>query len=558
MNTTNRTNQPNLIPQVQISSDNQYLLFYNGTNEQQEILSAYIAPLALIKVKERYEFKSFEFIDYDKKLCTINIPLAYFSGSSERIEVLLRQRGFDFPASRKRRTILFEYLTAITPRLRLGGVAKYGWAEDLSYFNYGGHIITKRNDLVNTLPININILLNPDIARFNQDVAPYLTSNNMLIIGLCATFVAPLLKLLNIESFGIHYYGSSSSGKSLITTLAGSIIGNSNYVTKWQSTANGIEGLATNSNDLPLILDEMSQFKDYSKLEATIMMLINGVGTARLNKNAELMPPPRWSICVISTGNQTPMLFTGGRVNVAADIRIFNIPANTPELGVLNELHKFKTSYEFVKYINKLAPNPIFHEYLTRVVNLQRHEIPRLKQKHAEITQALIDGKAVHGQVFRVAEKFAAMQLAGELATELEIWALPISEIQKSIKIIFESWVAEFGSNDKEHEQILEQFISGLQSRLAKFIDLRNQTHAAIPDPLFGYYDDEYFYLTAHAKNVLLEGFNMKYALEVLQKKNLLLRWQNNSFTKVKRIGDRTEKLYHISRSNLTKFLKEE
>lgn len=546
-----------LIPKVQVSSDNKYLLFYNATSGQHEVLSAYIAPIALIKVKDRYEFKSFEFIDYDNKLCTLKIPLAYFSGSSEKLEVLLRQYGFDYPASRKRKIILFEYLASITPSIRLNGIDKYGWADDLSYFNYGGHIVTKRKDVVNTLPLNQNILLNSDIARFNQEVTPYLISNHMLIIGLCATFVAPLLKLLRIESFGIHYYGSSSSGKSITTTLASSIIGNKDYVTKWQSTANGIEGLATNSNDLPLLLDEMSQFKDYSRIEPTIMMLINGVGTAKLNKNSELVSPARWNVCVISNGNQTPMLLTGGKINVAADIRMFNIPANNPELGVLNELHKFKTSHEFVKYISKLTPNPIFYEYLTKVVSLHNNDVSRLRQKHAQLIHALISSKAVHGQVHRVAEKFAAMQLAGELATELEIWALPVTEIQKSIKIIFGTWVAEFGSNDKEHEQILEQFTSGLQSKLAKFIDLTNPTNSSIPDPLFGYYDHEYYYLTAYAKNTLLEGFNMKYALEVLEQKNLLIKWQNNSFTKVKRIGDRTEKLYFISKSNLEIFLKD-
>ena len=237
---------------------------------------------------------------------------------------------------------------------------------------------------------------------------------------------------------------------------------------------------------------------------------------------------------------------------------MFNIPANNPELGVLNELHKFKTSHEFIQYINKLAPNPIFYEYLTKVVNLNNNDISRLKKKHGVIAKTLINGRDVHGQVYRVAEKFAAMQLAGELATELEIWSLPIDEIQKSIKVIFESWIAEFGSNDKEHEQILEQFTAGLQSKLAKFIDLQSIGHSTIPDPLFGYYDHEYYYLTAHAKTTLLNGFNMKYALEILQQKNLLIRWPNNSFTKVKRIGDRTEKLYFISKNNLATFLKDE
>ena len=547
-----------LTPKVQVSSDSKSLLFYNSTRGQQEILSSYIAATALIKVKDFYEFKSFEFIDCDNKLSAIKIPLDYFSGSSDRFEALLRRVGFLLPDSRKRRLILFEYLAAVTPSLRLSGIDKYGWADDLSYFNYGGRIVSKREDVVNTLSINRNLLLNSDIKRFNQEVTPYLISNNMLIIALCATFTAPLIKVLGIESFGIHYYGSSSSGKSITITLASSIMGSRNYVTNWRATVNGVEGLATNSNDLPLLLDEMSQFKDYSRLESAIMTLINGVGTAKMNKNSELVPPSRWNICVISNGNQTPMLLTGGKVNVAADIRMFNIPANNPELGVLNELHKFKTSHEFIQYINKLAPNPIFYEYLTKVVNLNNNDISRLKKKHGVIAKTLINGRDVHGQVYRVAEKFAAMQLAGELATELEIWSLPIDEIQKSIKVIFESWIAEFGSNDKEHEQILEQFTAGLQSKLAKFIDLQSIGHSTIPDPLFGYYDHEYYYLTAHAKTTLLNGFNMKYALEILQQKNLLIRWPNNSFTKVKRIGDRTEKLYFISKNNLATFLKDE
>ncbi len=110
------------------------------------------------------------------------------------------------------------------------------------------------------------------------------------------------------------------------------------------------------------------------------------------------------------------------------------------------------------------------------------------------------------------------------------------------------------GFNDKYDLRVL-----GSGCKLANFIDIRRESYStSIPDPLYGYYDDEYYYLTAYGKSTLLNGFNIKYALQILQQKNLLIRWPNNSFTKVKRIGDRTEKLYFISRANLTIFLKQE
>jgi uncharacterized protein (DUF927 family) len=75
-----------------------------------------------------------------------------------------------------------------------------------------------------------------------------------------APFGAIILRRLNIDSFGMHFVGTTSSGKTLCARMTGSVPGfNSEAgVTTWDGTPTGLEQLALGRRDNVVPLDEAS------------------------------------------------------------------------------------------------------------------------------------------------------------------------------------------------------------------------------------------------------------------------------------------------------------
>lgn len=76
------------------------------------------------------------------------------------------------------------------------------------------------------------------------------------IMAVGMAFLAPLIKLLNAESFGLLFFGRSSSGKSKLLYLATSIYGYRQKLSTWFATDSALQEEAERNNDLITLLDE--------------------------------------------------------------------------------------------------------------------------------------------------------------------------------------------------------------------------------------------------------------------------------------------------------------
>lgn len=142
---------------------------------------------------------------------------------------------------------------------------------------------------------------------------------------IAAALAAPLLKRLGAPSFAVHAGGDSSRGKSTMLRGAASIYGdpnNRNWLPSWNSTGVGLEVRAHTLCDLPLCLDEAGSIDDKAR-EASVYMLVNGVGRtrgAKLGGNRETL---NWRTVVLSTGE--PKLVHEG-ANTGAQVRVMHLP----------------------------------------------------------------------------------------------------------------------------------------------------------------------------------------------------------------------------------------
>jgi uncharacterized protein (DUF927 family) len=149
---------------------------------------------------------------------------------------------------------------------------------------------------------------NGTLEEWKEQIGTSASGHTLLVFGICAAFAGPLLMLAGVIGLGIHLYGKSSRGKTMVLQCSTSVWSNGSetgkYLTNWQSTPNSLEVLAMLASDTLLPVDEMSA-GDADKVYEIVYRILNGVGRSRLSSNAALREILTWRVAIISTGEKS-------------------------------------------------------------------------------------------------------------------------------------------------------------------------------------------------------------------------------------------------------------
>jgi putative DNA primase/helicase len=269
------------------------------------------------------------------------------------------------------------------------------------------------------------------LDKWRATIGRMCEGNTRLAFAVSAAFAGPLLRLAGLQSGGLHFVGPSSRGKSTMLVAAGSVLGSPEMKRQWRSTDSSVEYLAQLHSDSLLILDELKQC-DPKIVGEAVYMLGNGTGRNRAKAQGGLRPTPAWAVLFLSSGELTleahmaqarmqPM--EGQRVRMPA------IPAE-PEgfTGTVFETnHEHEGGAALSKYIEQQAALNYGHaglaflEYVTRDFDAVRE---RLREGMGAFRLAHLKEWA-DGQVGRIADRFALVAVAGELATEYGLTGWP-------------------------------------------------------------------------------------------------------------------------------------
>jgi uncharacterized protein (DUF927 family) len=142
----------------------------------------------------------------------------------------------------------------------------------------------------------------------------------MIRMKMYAVFTAPLLRLLNVQSFILDHNGESSIGKTFSNDLAMSMIGDADTLRfNGDTTKTAAEILAEMYTDLPLYLDETGTQQTEDVLKAIIYMLSNEQGRMRGHKDGGLRETGKWKTVALTTGERpltSHKSFSGQQVRV--------------------------------------------------------------------------------------------------------------------------------------------------------------------------------------------------------------------------------------------------
>lgn len=186
-------------------------------------------------------------------------------------------------------------------------VSTPGWHESLKVYVNGRYIFGqacadwKADD--QAIAIQHRSGRDGTLSQWRKQADEHLTTYG-LQAGVGLSLAGPLVGLLNMVPFGLHFCGDSSRGKSTVGRLAASLWGNpDNTFQSWDSTLRALEGLADSADGACLVLDEIKRFRGgEDQLSAGIHSICSQQGRARLRSDGSMAVQRSWRCTLLSTG----------------------------------------------------------------------------------------------------------------------------------------------------------------------------------------------------------------------------------------------------------------
>lgn len=302
------------------------------------------------------------------------------------------------------------------------------------------------------------------LEQWRQNIGALCVGNHRLAFAVSVAFAGPLLELIGDESGGFHLYGDSSGGKTTHLQVAASVWGGPAMVRQWRTTDNKLESTAAAHSDGLLVLDEIGQCAAHV-IGETVYMLGNGKGKARANeRGGKGRPVYEWRLLFLSTGEKTleqHMVEAGKDLKAGMEVRMVAIPADAgASMGLFENLNGFVDAANLADAlkanVKKYHGTPIA-EFLGKLTQQERPQFPKLLGIMVDKVARKIVPSNAGGQAQRVAQRFALVAVAGELATTYGITGWPDGFATTAAQVCFDAWLAaRGGAGDMESNKIVE------------------------------------------------------------------------------------------------------
>lgn len=473
-----------------------------------------------------------EWLDSDNVRHQWAMPMELLQGDGSEVRKELARLGLDIAPDSKGKSYLANYLQACPVKSRARCVDQLGWHGDV-YVTPSEAIGQSCETVVfqNAYAIEPSFSGSGTVDEWRDSVARMATGNSILVFSISCAFAGPLLDIAGDDSGGFHLRGGSSSGKSTALKAAASVFGNpSKNVRNWRATANGLEGLAALQNDGFLVLDELSQIDPREAGEAAYL-LANGQGKARATKYGGAREPHRWRVLLLSAGEESLsglMARAGKKANAGQEIRLADIPADAGALmGVFEALNGQSSPAALSVAVKDAAAK--YHgvvglEWLHRIVEDRNNIADKVGQLMNDFVNAYVPAGA-SGQVLRVANRFALVSVAGELASLYGLTGWRQGEATAAAHKCFMAWLESFGgAGNKEERAILSQVRAFFEQHGSSRFEDRNGKPDQRVINRAGFFEngpDEtktFYVLPESFKNDICQGYDHKTVCEALSK----------------------------------------
>lgn len=424
------------------------------------------------------------------------MPMEMLGGSGEEIRRMLFAKGA-LVAPRKRGRLM-EYLIEQQPAKTIATTSRPGWHElgmfVLPHRTIGGEGVRFQSS--GRAPDLFRI--RGELAQWQALVAVRCVGNPVLTLAVGCALAGPLLNLVKVNGGGVHLVGDSSKGKSLAQLIGASVWGDpgpAGFGASWCMTKNGLEIEAASRNDTLLSLDEIKRANP-KDIQEMAYSLANGCGKGTMNREREGRAKLSWRLLTLSSGERSlseHAALSGDPAHAGAELRMVDVDAGNRTHGAFDDCHGLDGAS--------------FHRALTGAVGEHHgHLGPAFVEKltaegdHDKLRADLLEAFAkvrAHfqsdsAQAGRVADRFAVIALAGEMAIAYGLLPWPVGTAMDDARRLYGEWLERVGSGSAEDRQILAsiaRFIERHGDSRFSSVDTR-ETDSRIRDRA-GYWEDE-------------------------------------------------------------------
>lgn len=413
-----------------------------------------------------------EFRDSDHNQKQLVLPATMLAGDGVQYRAMLLGMGLRIGASVTAKNQLSVYIQTAKTDARVRCTDKIGWHDDVYVMpnrTIGEGADGEKVVFQSPSGSDSQFKQRGSLDEWKREVAAHCRGNSRLLLCVSAAFASTLLPIARVPSGGFHLFGASSSGKSTAIKAAGSVFGGRDYPRNWRLTDNSLEQIAMKYSDALLILDEIAQV-DPKVVGDTVYMLANESGKGRLTQTAIAKKVSSWRSMFLSDGEidlATHMAAAGKGKKAGHDVRMAHVPADAGKgLGIYETLHDFASGAELSDHFVDAAQN---HHGVAGIAFIEHaaenyeYLSGRLPGEVTEMAREMCPHDS-HGQVSRVAMRFALVGIGGELATAAGITGWDAGEAADAARTCFAVWLnGRGGSGDVEHAAILRQVSSFFQ-----------------------------------------------------------------------------------------------
>ncbi|MCI5041656.1 MAG: DUF927 domain-containing protein [Donghicola eburneus] len=382
--------------------------------------------------------------------------------------------------------------------------------------------------------------------------------NPYLIFVCCAAFAGAILPFIpNAQSFGVHLFLGTSTGKSKLLQAAESVWPRSltKKLKTWRSTGNALEGQMVEANNTVLCMDELPKSQRSFSLADVIYMLGNEAGKGRATKEGNATSRASWKTIMLSTGEDSMLQtleWSGEKVRGGIEVRMLDVPIDA-RFGAFDCLHALPDGRTFADTIGTEAnthfghAGPAFVSHLLENPQEFDRMATRVSELETELLKELGPQDRVASEIPRIIRQFAVIAYAGTLATQAGVTGWKEEDILPSMQHVVRQW---FAARDGAMSSDLRTVVKSIQRyvhalRTDELFPLNRAKEAKGPKV---FEDENFFYFLKIPFTDAIDGVAKATACKELKEAGLLIPPKEDG--DMTRISDRDRsRTYKIAKS---------
>lgn len=422
--------------------------------------------------------KLVQFADPDGRQKQLTITQADLNSVSGTWISALAKDGLEISPKARVKEHLREYLFESRSRNRRTLVSRPGWTNG-QYITPAWQLPERQGEqiILDTMPETQRFGMEGSLEDWQTNVAALCLRNELLKFAVSVGFAPILLPWCPDVGGGFHFASNSTTGKSTLLVVAGSVFGGGDprhgFGHTWDVSIGGVEFLAESHNHALLTLDEMGQFGgDPATLKQVPYMLAHGMGKTTLTRDRRGRRGASWDLIYLSSGEIGFLESLEGasvKVRDGQEVRLCEIPMQRAFGAFDHPIGSDAAAFaERIKTAALRHYGTAAHAFVGRFLEVGADDVARLLRR--EMDGFLDCARQRFGTVgetaARAMKRFAFVSAAGEIATHWGITGWPESEARKGALAACDDWLRHRKTSGSiEHKRILDR----VRQRLVQF-----------------------------------------------------------------------------------------